>query len=50
MPPLTQDQGGQRLIEKAEAKVPYLPPCSPDLNPIEKAWSKLKHLLRTAKA
>jgi transposase len=28
----------------------YLPPYSPDLNPIEKAWSKLKQLLRSAKA
>jgi transposase len=28
----------------------YLPPYSPDLNPIEKAWSKLKQILRSAKA
>jgi transposase len=28
----------------------YLPPYSPDLNPNEKAWAKLKQLLRTAKA
>ena len=28
----------------------YLPPYSPDLNPIEKACAKLKHLLRTANA
>ena len=28
----------------------YLPPYSPDLNPIEKAWAKLKQLLRDAKA
>ena len=28
----------------------YLPPYSPDLNPIEKAWAKLKQLLRAAKA
>ena len=26
----------------------YLPPYSPDLNPIELAFSKLKHLLRDA--
>jgi transposase len=37
-------------IEKAGAEVLYLPPYSPDLNPIEKAWSKLKQLLRAAKA
>ena len=28
----------------------YLPPYSPDLNPIELAFSKLKRLLRTAAA
>ncbi len=28
----------------------YLPPRSPDLNPIEKAWSKFKPHLRKAKA
>jgi transposase len=38
----------QRLIEKAGAEVLYLPPYSPDLNPIEKAWSKLKQILRYA--
>jgi len=38
------------LIEKRGAKVLYLPPYSPDLNPIEKAWSKLKQLLRSSKA
>ncbi|MGH9615543.1 MAG: transposase [Acidobacteriaceae bacterium] len=27
-----------------------MPPYSPDLNPIEKAWSKLKLLLRSTKA
>jgi len=28
----------------------YLPPYSPNLNPIEKAWSKFKQLLRAAEA
>ena len=28
----------------------YLPPYSPDLNPIEKLWSKIKALLRKFKA
>jgi len=37
-------------IEAAGAQLLYLPPHSPDLNPIEKAWSKAKQLLRTAKA
>jgi transposase len=36
-----------RWIEKAGAQLLYLPPYSPDLNPIEKA--KLKQLLRAAK-
>lgn len=26
--------------------IEYLPPCSPDLNPIEDTFSKIKHLLR----
>jgi transposase len=37
-------------IEGAGAQLLYLPPYSPDLNPIEKAWAKLKQLLRAAKA
>jgi transposase len=42
--------GVREAIEKAQAELVYLPPYSPDLNPIEKAWAKLKQLLRTAKA
>lgn len=38
------------LIENAGAYLLYLPPYSPDLNPIEKMWSKIKTLLRGAKA
>jgi transposase len=38
------------LIEKAGAEVRFLPPYSPDLNPIEKMWSKVKAFLRAAKA
>lgn len=33
-------------IEAAGATLLFLPPYSPDLNPIEKAWSKLKAHLR----
>ena len=33
-------------IEAAGAQVRYLPPYSPDLNPIELAYSKFKKLLR----
>jgi transposase len=39
-----------RLIEQAGATVCFLPPYSPDLNPIEEMWSKVKTLLRTEKA
>lgn len=37
-------------IEAAGARVWYLPPYSPDLNPIELAWAKLKAFLRLARA
>ena len=35
-------------IRKAGAKLFFLPPYSPDLNPIEQLFAKLKHLLRKA--
>ena len=38
------------LITQAQAQVLFLPAYSPDLNPIEKMWSKVKSLLRTAEA
>jgi transposase len=38
------------LIEAAGCRLVFLPPYSPDLNPIEPAWSKLKALLRGAGA
>jgi len=37
-------------IEAAGAIACYLPPYSPDLNPIEKMWSKVKEILRAIKA
>jgi transposase len=40
--------GVVRAVEAAGCTVLYLPPYSPDLNPIEKAFSKLKALLRRA--
>jgi transposase len=39
-----------RLIAAAGAEVRYLPAYSPDLNPIEKVFSKLKAYLRSAAA
>jgi transposase len=38
------------LIEQAGAQALFLPAYSPDLNPIEKMWSKIKQLLRSAEA
>jgi len=43
-------KGVRQKIEATGAELLYLPPYSPDLNPIEKAWAKLKILLRSAKA
>ena len=43
-------KGVKEAIEKAEAKVIYLPAYSPDFNPIEMMWSKIKSLLRKWKA
>lgn len=40
--------GIREAIEAAGARVVYLPPYSPDLNPIEQAFAKLKALLRKA--
>ena len=42
--------GVRESIEAAGARLLYLPPYSPDFNPIEQAFAKLKHLLRTAAA
>ena len=42
--------GVREAIEAAGARLLYLPPYSPDFNPIEQAFAKLKHLLRTAAA
>jgi transposase len=40
--------GVQEAVEACGASLLYLPPYSPDLNPIELAFSKLKRLLRDA--
>jgi transposase len=42
--------GVRQAIESRGAFLLYLPPYSPDFNPIEQAWSKLKQLLRGIKA
>jgi transposase len=38
------------LVEAVGAEVRFLPAYSPDLNPIEKMWSKIKASLRSAEA
>ena len=38
------------LAERLHIRILYLPPYSPDLNPIEKMWSKIKSILRKTKA
>ena len=38
----------RQIIEAAGAQLLYLPPYSPDFNPIENAFAKLKALLRKA--
>jgi transposase len=37
-------------LEKIGLTILYLPPYSPDLNPVEHAWSKLKSILKSIKA
>jgi len=41
--------GVVEAIEGVGARILYLPPYSPDLNPIEQVFAKLKALLRKAK-
>lgn len=38
----------RKAIRAAGAHLLFLPPYSPDLNPIEQVFAKLKHLMRTA--
>jgi len=42
--------GVRAAIEAKGATLLYLPPYSPDLNPIEQVFAKLKHFLRKARA
>ena len=45
-----KNQEVKDFIESVGAEIWFLPPYSPDLNPIEKMWSKIKLILRTLKA
>ncbi len=40
----------REAVESRGATVIFLPPYSPDMNPIERCWSKIKTYLRAAKA
>ena len=40
----------EQLLRQAGAELAYLPPYSPDFNPIELMWSKVKEFLRATKA
>jgi len=48
--PAHKSAGIEALIEAQGARLIYLPPYSPDFNPIELAWSKVKTTLRRLKA
>ena len=41
-----KSQKVEELINSCHAELRFLPPYSPDLNPIEKMWSKVKQILR----
>ena len=49
---LSAHKGGRvrEIVEAAGCGLAYLPPYSPDLNPIEQAFAKVKGLLRTTEA
>jgi transposase len=49
---LSAHKGGRvrEIIEGRDCELVYLPPYSPDLNPIEEAFAKLKGLLRKSGA
>ena len=40
--------GVGQALETVGARLLYLPPYSPDFNPIENMWSKIKQILRSA--
>lgn len=42
--------GIREQVTACGAELRYLPPYSPDLNPIQQAWSKFKQCLRSVKA
>ena len=45
-----KDPAVAAALADAGVRLEFLPPYSPEFNPIEEAWSKMKSLLRVAKA
>lgn len=45
-----KNETARHAIEARGARLEFLPPYSPDLNPIEKCWAKVKTVLRRLKA
>jgi len=45
-----RSQAAREAVEAEGARLVFLPPYSPDMNPIERCWSKIKTFLRAAKA
>lgn len=45
-----KSETARRAIAAQGARLEFLPPYSPDLNPIEKCWAKVKAVLRRLKA
>lgn len=43
------EKAAKEVLDASGIKYLYLPPYSPDLNPIEKMWSKIKAYLRKVK-
>jgi transposase len=41
-----KSQQSQELIKKSGCQILFLPPYSPDLNPIEKFWANFKQMVR----
>ena len=48
--PAHKDKQARKVIEEKGAKLIFLPPYSPDLNPIEMVWAWVKAVLKTCRA
>jgi len=48
--PAHKDKQTRKVIEEKGAKLIFLPPYSPDLNPIEMVWAWVKASLKTCRA